>query len=173
MIDREGTTPSGAIKNAIKRLSSSTDPTSNIDVFDAEIGGDLATYLEYPAYGLFFDPTRNQDAWQQAEPLPVRIAASARDLSEALKARFSTPAQGDGIAETYETSTEEIDAFRDQIEDKNYEVADAHATAKTRGSAQKVFAEAVKRNYGFKCAITGIKTRNFLVAAHFVPWSKD
>lgn len=45
--------------------------------------------------------------------------------------------------------------------------------AKTRGSAQRAFAKAVKTNYGFRCAVSGIKSRDFLIAAHIVPWSED
>src|SRR5690606_20929843 len=30
-----------------------------------------------------------------------------------------------------------------------------------------------KENYGWKCAVTGIVGRDFLVAAHIVPWSHD
>lgn len=52
-------------------------------------------------------------------------------------------------------------------------VPDQYAYRKTRGSAQKVFADRVKDNYGYKCAITGITTRYFLVASHIVPWSED
>lgn len=81
--------------------------------------------------------------------------------------------QRDAAAETFEVSAEEVNAFREQIKNDNYEVADSHATVKTRGSAQKAFAEAVKSNYGFRCAITGIKNKEFLVAAHIVPWSVD
>ena len=44
---------------------------------------------------------------------------------------------------------------------------------KTRGSAQRAFANAVKSNYGYRCAITGIESRDFLVASHIVPWSED
>jgi predicted restriction endonuclease len=44
---------------------------------------------------------------------------------------------------------------------------------KTRGSAQRAFANAVKSNYGHKCAITGMESKDFLVAAHIVPWSED
>ncbi|KUM35249.1 HNH endonuclease signature motif containing protein [Arthrobacter sp. EpRS71] len=39
-------------------------------------------------------------------------------------------------------------------------------------SAQRAFAETVKSNYSGHCAITGISTREFLVASHIVPWSK-
>lgn len=47
------------------------------------------------------------------------------------------------------------------------------ATIKTRGSAQKAFAGAVKANYEYRCAITGVVTKDFLVASHIVPWSED
>lgn len=173
MIHSGGTAPSEMISEAIENLSASADPMSIINGLDPEIGDALATYLEYPAFGLFFNPTQNHDAWLQPMPLSERIAASALDLSEVLKARFPAFAHGDVAAEIFETSAEEVDAFREQVKDKNYEVADTHITAKTRGSAQKVFAEAVKKNYGLKCAITGIETRDFLVAAHIVPWSID
>ena len=33
--------------------------------------------------------------------------------------------------------------------------------------------KAVKGNYGWECAVTGIKTKAFLVASHIVPWSED
>jgi predicted restriction endonuclease len=72
-----------------------------------------------------------------------------------------------------EADPDEIEAFREQIERANFEVPDSTATVKTRGSAQKAFADEVKSNYGLRCAITGIETRDFLVAAHIVPWSKD
>ncbi len=44
---------------------------------------------------------------------------------------------------------------------------------KTRGSAQQAFARAVKGNYGWRCALTGILTPQFLVASHIVPWADD
>ncbi|MBR7559829.1 HNH endonuclease, partial [Mycobacterium tuberculosis] len=69
--------------------------------------------------------------------------------------------------------TEQVEAFREQIKNKNYEVDDSYATAKTRGSAQRAFSEEVKKIYDFRCAITGIDTKDFLVAAHIVPWSQD
>jgi hypothetical protein len=80
---------------------------------------------------------------------------------------------GDAEAEKLQFSVEELDAFKEQIANESYEVADTFATVKTRGSAQRAFAEAVKSNYGFRCAITGIDTADFLVASHIVPWSLD
>jgi len=172
-IQSGGTPPSIAVNSALSRLNTDENMTSVIDMLDADTGYALASYLRNPGYGLFFDPSRNHDAWLQPEPLSERIAKAAHELSEALKARFLVPAQEDALAETLETSIEEVDVFRNQISDRNYEVPDTHATTKTRGSAQKAFAEAVKRNYEFKCAITGIQTKDFLVAAHIVPWSED
>jgi predicted restriction endonuclease len=54
-----------------------------------------------------------------------------------------------------------------------HRVEDQTGTTKVRGSAQRVFAKAVKTNYGWECAVTGISTREFLVASHIVPWSDD
>ncbi len=168
-----GAAPSAGVVGALSELIASANPTSMIDSLDADAGRALANYLQHPGYGLFFDPTLNHDAWLLPAPLPEQIAESVSDLVEMLEARYPAPQPGDAAAETFEVSAEEVEAFREQIEHKNYEVADSHATVKTRGSAQRAFAEAVKTNYGFRCAITGIETKHFLVASHIVPWSED
>jgi hypothetical protein len=144
-----------------------------IDALDADTGRALASYLRQPAYGLFFDPARNHDAWLQSAPLPEQMAASADEVLTLLDRRFPPIPQGDAPAETFEADPDQVEAFRNQIEHERFEVPDSTATVKTRGSAQKAFADAVKTNYGFRCAITGIETKDFLVAAHIVPWSKD
>lgn len=36
---------------------------------------------------------------------------------------------------------------------------------------QQELAELVKLNYGYSCAVTGIHTRQFLVASHIIPWA--
>ena len=36
-----------------------------------------------------------------------------------------------------------------------------------------MFAGSVKSNYGYRCAVTGIATKEFLDAAHIVPWGDD
>ncbi len=144
-----------------------------IDALDMSTGRALTSYLRRPGYGLFFDPTQNHDAWLQPTPLSTEVAALVDDLLQALEVRFPEPPQGDAAAETFETDPEEVEAFREQIEQKSYEVADSTATIKTRGSAQRAFAEAVKDNYSYRCAITGVVTKDFLVASHIVPWSKD
>jgi hypothetical protein len=168
-----GTTPVTSITGAVSRLRASEKPNSVIDAIDADTGRALANYLRHPGHGLFFDPTRNHDAWLQPAPLSEKMEASVGEFLKLLDARFPAIPQGDAAAETLEVDPDEVEAFRKQIERKSFSVPDATTTVKTRGSAQKAFAEAVKTNYRFRCAITGIETRDFLVAAHIVPWSKD
>lgn len=173
MFQSGGVAPTSKVNDALAHLAASENSVSMISTFEADAGLALAAYLEHPGYGLFFDPIRNHDAWSQPLPLPVKIVSSVDGLLEALKARFSPPSQVDAVAETLEVSTEQVEAFREQIKNKNYEVDDSYATAKTRGSAQRAFSEEVKKIYDFRCAITGIDTKDFLVAAHIVPWSQD
>jgi putative restriction endonuclease len=54
----------------------------------------------------------------------------------------------------------------------NYLVPDKIGQVKTRGAAQQLFAEKIKSFYNYRCAITGISTREFLVASHIIPWAK-
>tara|TARA_R110002110_G_C13453567_1_gene717322 strand:+ start:2580 stop:3935 length:1356 start_codon:yes stop_codon:yes gene_type:complete len=173
IIQSGGTAPSETIKDALSQLTASEHSISVVDDLADEAGQALATYLEHPAYGLFFDPSRNHDAWLQPIPLSEKITASLPVLSEYLNARFPRISLEDAVAETLEVSAEEVEAFSEQIKKKSFEVPDSHATTKTRGSAQRAFSQAVKSNYGFRCAITGINTMDFLVAAHIVPWSED
>jgi hypothetical protein len=121
--------------------------------------------------GLFFDPTQNHNAWMPPTPFAEKLAKKASENK--VGAQFSATAQGDAAAEAAELDSNEVEAFRKQIEERNYSVADSTATMKTRGSAQRAFANAVKSNYGHKCAITGMESKDFLVAAHIVPWSED
>jgi len=168
-----GVAPDAAIKEALAQLLASDNPALVIDTLGEDTGRALANYLQHPGCGPFFDPARNHDAWVVPAPLPDQVADSVSDLMEMLEARYPAPSPSDAVAESLDVSAEEVDAFREQIERKDYEVADSHATVKIRGSAQRAFAEAVKTNYGFRCAITGIETRDFLIASHIVPWSKD
>jgi hypothetical protein len=168
-----GTAPSPKIENALSQLVASKGRTAVIDALDMDTGRALTSYLRHPGHGLFFDPTQNHDAWLQPAPLSKQVAASVDDLLQTLEAHFPAVPEGDAAAETLEADPDEVEAFREQIEQKSYEVADSTATIKTRGSAQRAFAEAVKSNYGYRCAITGIVTKDFLVASHIVPWSED
>ncbi|MGM7667634.1 HNH endonuclease [Microbacterium sp. A93] len=85
----------------------------------------------------------------------------------------SRPVQDDQVAEAADTDPQMVATYQKQLDARSYAVEDKHSTAKSRGSAQAVFAKAVKNNYGWECAVTGIKTRAFLVASHIVPWSED
>lgn len=168
-----GVAPNTKIEQALSQLITSANPESVITRLDTDTGHALASYLRNPGYGLFFDPTQNHDAWLRPVPLSEQFTASVDNLTMRLDAHFPSLSQGDAAAEELEGDPDEVDAFRKQIRRQSYEVADSTATVKTRGSAQKAFAEAVKKNYGHRCAITGIVTRDFLVASHIVPWSKD
>lgn len=173
MVQSGGTAPTAKVKDAVAHLAASEDLALMINTFDVDTALALTSYLEKPAYGLFFDPTQNHDAWSQPLLLPEKIASSVDDLLEVLKARFPLPPQGDAVAETLEFSPEQLEVFLEQIKHNNFEVNDTYSTTKTRGSAQRAFSDSVKKNYNFCCAITGIVTRDFLVAAHIVPWSQD
>lgn len=161
------------IADVLERLIASEDQNSTINQLDSETGRALISHLQHPGYGLFFDPTRNHDAWLRPAPLSIEGTKSIGKLLQMLEARFPPIPQGDAAAETLETDPEEVESFLELIEQNSYEVADSTATIKTRGSAQKAFAVAVKTNYGYQCAITGIVNKEFLVASHIVPWSVD
>jgi hypothetical protein len=168
-----GAPPSLKAKTALSLLTTSENPMSVIDALDEDASRALADYLRNPGHGIFFDPTRNHDAWIQPPPLSEQVSASVDEILDRLAVRFPEPPLGDTASETLDVDPEEVEAFRSKIEKQNYEVPDSTATTKTRGSAQRAFSEAVKTNYGYKCAITGIGTKEFLVASHIVPWSKD
>ncbi|MDP2819279.1 MAG: HNH endonuclease [Polaromonas sp.] len=173
LLHSAGTAPTAEIDYAISQLVNSENRKAVIDALGIDAGRALASYLRAPGHGLFFDPALNHDAWVKPEPLATAIAASIDDFLHALQARFPEVSQSDASAEALESDPEEVEVFRQKIEQKNYEIADSTATVKTRGSAQKVFAVAVKNNYAYRCAITGIGTKDFLVASHIVPWSED
>jgi hypothetical protein len=170
LFQNKGEVPSAGLKDALAQLAASESPVSEILKLDEETNRRLARYLRAPGYGLFFDPTKNHDAWSRAVPLSPKLSASIDVLLRALEA-YSP--QGDAVAERLEADPEEVEIFRQKIEQQSYEVADSLATVKTRGSAQRVFSEVVKNNYENRCAVTGIVTRDFLVASHIVPWSED
>jgi hypothetical protein len=118
-----------------------------------------------------FDPDLKGNPWS------VRGTSSAIQTSDPEGAirgvAQSSELDSDLIAEGLARSEEEVADFEQQIKAGNYEVSDSVATTKTRGSAQRVFAAEVKKNYGWTCAVTGIKTPKFLIASHIVPWSVD
>lgn len=161
------------IEDALLQLNATNELGAYVNALQNPIGQALADYIEQPGYGLFFDPARNHDSWWVPPPLPDNVSKHSDQILEFLRARFPKFQIGDAAAETYEVSADEIEAYSKQIQHGNYEIPDHHATAKTRGSAQRAFSKVVKSNYGFKCAITNISTKSFLVASHIVPWSMD
>lgn len=173
LLHSDGTLPSTAIEDVLTQITTSPDRLAAINALAPDLGRAVSAYLGKPGHGLFFDPAHNHDAWVQPVPLAPNIAASLDQLVEALQARFPAVVHGDAAAEALETDQDEVDAFRHRIDQGSFEVPDATATVKIRGSAQKAFAAAVKANYGYRCAVTGISSRDFLVASHIVPWSRD
>lgn len=173
IFESEGTVASAQIEGVLTQLIALASPASAIAALDADTGRELASYLRNPGHGLFFDPSRNHDAWTQLTPISTQDKASYNDFLPLLEAQFPQTVQADAAAEALEADPAEVEVFREQIEQNSYDVADSTATTKTRGSAQTAFAEAVKRNYENRCAVTGIVTKGFLIASHIVPWSED
>lgn len=85
----------------------------------------------------------------------------------------SQPLQDDQTAETADSDPRLVARYQEDLEAGRYAVEDEVGVSKTRGSSQQVFAKAVKDNYQWECAVTGIRTRAFLVASHVVPWAAD
>ncbi len=168
-----GVAPSQVVQSVLSQLNASTDFASAVSRMDEQTGRAFARYIMQPGYGLFFDPSRNHDAWLETSPLPENLAESTQIVSSLINSRFPPLPEDDAAAEAMESDPEELETFRTQIDASAFEVPDQITTSKTRGSAQRAFAERVKSNYKMKCAVTGIATREFLVAAHIVPWSID
>lgn len=83
------------------------------------------------------------------------------------------PIQDDQVAEAGDTDSKIMAEAQAQLNSGDFAVEDQLGTAKSRGSYQAVFAKRVKDNYGWECAVTGIRTKEFLVASHIIPWSED
>ncbi len=71
-----------------------------------------------------------------------------------------------------EISDLEVNLFQQQ-QRENFFVDDQTGNKKVRGAGQKIFADKVKTNYGYTCALTGIKNKEFLIASHIIPWADD
>jgi predicted restriction endonuclease len=61
---------------------------------------------------------------------------------------------------------------RVQADNPDYAGHDRLATTKRRLDHER-FSSAVKSNYNYRCAVCGLSVRDFLVAAHIVPWAHD
>ena len=121
---------------------------------------------------LYFNPKVKRNPWSIGAPVstggPVPSGPTQTQLPSEIP-EFDS----DLLAERLPESSEQVFEFKSRIDEENYEVLDATMTVKTRGSAQKAFADKVKNNYGWRCSLTGIRAREFLIASHIVPWSVD
>lgn len=100
---------------------------------------------------------------------PSDVLALIEDVRNELEPQLSD----DAVAETAAIETAAVARFRNAIAAGDFSVPDRLVEAKTRGSAQRAFASAVKQNYGYRCAVTGISSPEFLIASHIVPWAAD
>ncbi|WP_407894301.1 HNH endonuclease [Lacticaseibacillus sp. N501-2] len=67
---------------------------------------------------------------------------------------------------------QEESAIYHSIRSGDYTITDRVSKTKQR-VGQQIVAEMVKDNYAYHCAVTGIHTREFLVASHIIPWAAD
>lgn len=105
---------------------------------------------------LYFDSASNHDAWSKS-PSPSS----------------GSPISDDAAAEGLPADEDEVALLEQQLADGDYSAPDVVVTSRSRGSQQRAFANAVKKNYGYRCAVTGISSVEFLVASHIVPWAVD
>lgn len=103
----------------------------------------------------------------------MRVPLELSNLLSEVLAERDAQGSDDQSAESAEFDPALVGSFRLSIATGEYSVPDLFTMSKARGSAQRAFAERVKRNYGYRCAITGVSSREFLVASHIVPWGVD
>jgi hypothetical protein len=108
-----------------------------------------------------------------AKPVHTPQGAGGQALQVSQRKIAIQPFDRDLFAEYLESTDEEVKEFEKSIDAGDFEVPDKAGWSKTRGSAQRAFAQRVKDNYGWRCALTGISSREFLIASHIVPWSMD
>lgn len=68
-----------------------------------------------------------------------------------------------------EQLAEEVKAI--QAQQRQDYFVDDHKVIQNQRIGQSVFSEQVKKNYGYVCAVTGIRSKSFLVGSHIIPWS--
>jgi HNH endonuclease len=151
-----------ATPSEIKELADSTRPSSV-----------LASRLFKDGYELYFDTSAKANPWRDSAGSSKGVLGGKQLTAIGGSVSQASQQDSDSIAESLEGSEEEISKLAQQIARGDFSVPDSTATVKTRGSAQRVFAQRVKQNYEWRCALTGITTHNFLIASHIVPWSVD
>lgn len=173
LFESRGQAPDACVMRALDALVSSAEPRRTLEEFDRATQTQLSHYCAAPALGIFFDPERNHDAWLDSAPAQHISSRLDPSLFAVIEALSGTAGISDHAAEALPVEMSAIEQFDAQMSAGSYMVADSLATMKVRGSAQRVFATAVKSNYEQTCAITGITSKELLVAAHIVPWSED
>ena len=149
----------------IQELAAATSPQS-------ALAWRLFSRADEPAE-LYFDTSRKNDPWRENGSVSSKNPVTTASGSAAPESRSPLDLDMDALAESLPLSEDEVSDFERRVRSGSYEVPDSTATTKTRGSAQRVFADEVKKNYKWRCALTGIQTRDFLIASHIVPWSVD
>lgn len=117
-----------------------------------------------------FNPNDKVNSWVPAGAATTMETSTGKEF---LTPNSLSVLDSDTYAESLPASDHEVLDLERLAESGIYAVSDSTSTVKTRGSAQKVFSAAVRKNYGNSCALTGITNREFLVASHIVPWSID
>lgn len=168
-----GVVPSAVALEALDAALTADDPGAALLGLGASLGAEIAAFLQAPGTGLFFDPHRNYDAWLDASEIEQRFLALDQAKRASIIKSFASSGGDDSMAEAVASDPEVVKEFTAKIANKEFGVADKTATLKVRGSAQQAFAAVVKSNYRYRCAITGISTRQLLIASHIVPWSED
>jgi len=121
---------------------------------------------------LYFDPIRKVDPWSNSG-IGSSDTGERTEPADPQRSMEPSDIDSDLLAEGLAHSEDQVSEFERRLASGNYEVPDSFGTKKTRGSAQRAFAAEVKKNYGWRCALTGIQTPSFLIASHIVPWSVD
>lgn len=171
----DGVAPTNRIKELIESAASGPELDAFVSGLNSADASALREYLENPGTGLFFDTEKNHGAWLAAPP--ALSASQQKQLLDDLNSLSGPPPTptdplGPDESEGEEDAEGEGD-FLERIENEDYAVSDLLVSAKSRGSAQRAFSKKVKQNYGYRCAITGITEKSFLVGAHIVPWGAD
>lgn len=130
-------------------------------------------FTENSEQALYFDTSSKISPWRDTPITSLKHAEGEPKLPDGDSHLQNSNIDSDATAESLEKSDTEVAVLEALLNNGNYEVSDSTATVKTRGSAQRVFANAVKENYNWKCALTGITSKEFLIASHIVPWSVD
>ena len=81
--------------------------------------------------------------------------------------------KGTNKNQTFDLEENDIQVkVRKKIFQHEYKVKNSEVTIKSRGIYQKIFRnKIILPNYEYRCAITGIKTRSCLTAAHILRWA--